>query len=103
MQQISADSFPFANGAKNARYYRAVAFRAGVCLPTGCFRVRFRFLEAAVMPRRAIAQTCYPHSAARQVKWGCRPGDVGGDDGYFPEKIALSRIFGGSIPSSPDF
>src|ERR1700680_959829 len=55
------------------------------------------------MARRAIAQQCNPHPAARQVKWGRRPGDVAGDCGYFPEKIALSRIFGGSIPSSPDF
>lgn len=56
MQQISADVFPFANGAKNARYYRATALRVGVCLPAGCFRSRFRFWEAAVVPRRAIAK-----------------------------------------------
>jgi len=87
MQQISADVFPFANGAKNARYYRATALRVGVCLPAGCFRSRFRFLEAAVMPRRAIAQQCYPHLATRQVKWGCRPGDVGGDDVIFQRKL----------------
>jgi hypothetical protein len=74
MQQISADLFPFANGAKNARYYRAIALRAGVCLPTGCFRTRFRFLEAAVMPRRAIAEQRYPHPAARQVKMGSQAG-----------------------------
>ena len=44
MQQISADVFPFANGAKNARYCRATALRVVVCLPAGCFRSRFRFL-----------------------------------------------------------
>src|SRR5712671_6844394 len=87
MQQISAEAFPLANGAKNARYCRAIALRVGVCPPGGCFRSRFRFLEAAVMPRRAIAQQCYPHPATRQVKWGCRPGDVGGDDVIFQRKL----------------
>jgi hypothetical protein len=104
MQQISADVFPFANGAKNARYYRATALRVGVCLPAGCFRSRFRFLEAAVMPRRAIAQQCYPHPATRQVKWGCRPGDVGGDDVIFQRKLrsaaSSAEVFPATLTSS---
>src|SRR5258706_1567648 len=88
---------------KNACYYRATALRVAVCVPAGCFRRQFSLLETAITPRRAIAQQCDPHPAARQVKWGCRPSGVGSEDGYFPEKIKLSRIFGGSIPSSPDF
>jgi hypothetical protein len=68
MQQISADVFPFAIGAENARYYRVIALRVRVCLSAGCFRSRFRFLEAAIMTWRAMAQQCDPHPAARQVK-----------------------------------
>jgi len=43
MQQIYADLFPFANGAKNARYYRATALRVGVCPPPAVFVAVFDF------------------------------------------------------------
>ena len=73
MQQISADVFPFAIGAENARYYRATALRVGVSCRPAVFVAVFAF--------GGSDHGTESDSAAVQSPPGCPSGQMGSQAG----------------------